>query len=194
MGRLSADVGRRHSATVRKASLMTESMRQVWELRYQAGAQYSAVEWTRDEVVGRNIVATAPQPEPASRLKECKVWCQLLEKWLKVLAARECPAQRYSEAFVFVAEEQRFIVVVDFQLTFSFLPSCWDGRLSTLLLQYWTLISTSRGIHLPLPCLCSAPLPLFVILHQHAWLLGRRHGCMGVRSGDGGWQGRDVDV
>jgi len=32
----------------------------------------------------------------------------------------------------------------------------------------------SGGIHLRLPCLCSAPLPLPASLHQHAWLLGRQ--------------------
>ena len=38
-----------------------------------------------------------------------------------MLAVRECPVQRYSEAFGFGAEGQGFVVVVDFQLTFSFL-------------------------------------------------------------------------
>jgi len=33
------------------------------------GAQYSAVECTRARVAVHNIVAPAPQPEPASRLK-----------------------------------------------------------------------------------------------------------------------------
>jgi len=42
-------------------------------------------------------------------------------KWLEVLAVRECPVQRYSETFGFGTEWQGFIVVVDFQLTFSFL-------------------------------------------------------------------------
>ena len=39
IGRLSAGVGRRHPITIRKASL-----RRVWALRHQTGAQYSAVE------------------------------------------------------------------------------------------------------------------------------------------------------
>jgi len=38
-------------------------------LRHQTGAQYSAVECTRAWVAIRGVVATAPQPEPASRLK-----------------------------------------------------------------------------------------------------------------------------
>jgi len=69
IGRLSADVGRRHPVTICKASLMVASMRRVWSLRHQTGAQYSAVEWTRARVAVRNFVAPAPQPEPASRLK-----------------------------------------------------------------------------------------------------------------------------
>ena len=69
IGRLSAGVGRRHPVTIRKASLMAGSIRRVWALRHQTGAQYSAVEWTRAMVAVRNVVAPAPQPEPASRLK-----------------------------------------------------------------------------------------------------------------------------
>ena len=69
IGRLSAGVGRMHSVTIGKASLMAGSMRRVWALRHQTGAQYSAVECTRDRVAVRNVVAPAPQPEPASRLK-----------------------------------------------------------------------------------------------------------------------------
>jgi len=34
--------------------------------------QYSAVEWTRAKVVIRSVVAPAPQPEPANRLKSAK--------------------------------------------------------------------------------------------------------------------------
>jgi len=38
-----------------------------------------------------------------------------------VSAVRERPVQRYSEVFGLGAEGQGFVVVVDFQLTFSFL-------------------------------------------------------------------------
>jgi len=69
IGRLSAVVGRRHLVTIRKASLMPGSIRQVWALRQQTGAQYSAVECTRARVAVCKIVAPAPQPEPASRLR-----------------------------------------------------------------------------------------------------------------------------
>jgi len=51
---------------------MAGSMRRVWALRHQrhqTGTQYSAVECTRTRVAVRNVVAPAPQPEPASRLR-----------------------------------------------------------------------------------------------------------------------------
>jgi len=67
IGRLSTGVRRKHPVTIRKASLMVGSMRRVWALRHQTGAQYSAVEWTRARVAVRNAVVPAPQPEPASR-------------------------------------------------------------------------------------------------------------------------------
>jgi len=68
VGRLSAGLRRGHPVTIRKASLMARSMR-VWALRHQTGAQYSAVECTRARVAVRNVVASAPQPEPANRLR-----------------------------------------------------------------------------------------------------------------------------
>ena len=43
-GRWSVGVGRRHPVTMRKASFKTLSMRRVWALRHQTGAQYSVVE------------------------------------------------------------------------------------------------------------------------------------------------------
>jgi len=69
MGRLHAGVGRRHPVTIRKASLMAGSISRVSALRHQTGAQYSAVECTRARVVVRRVVAEAPQPEPARRLR-----------------------------------------------------------------------------------------------------------------------------
>jgi len=57
--RLSTGSGRKYPVTVGKASLMTEPMRQVWALRHQTGAQYSAVEWTWVKVAVRNV---APAP------------------------------------------------------------------------------------------------------------------------------------
>jgi len=49
------------------------------------------------------------------------VWRKLLAKWLKVSTIRERPVQRYSDIFRLGPEGQRFVVEVDFQLTFNFL-------------------------------------------------------------------------
>ena len=68
IGRLSSGVGRRHPVTISKALLMAGSMRRVWAPRHQMGTQYSAFEWIRARVAIRRVVASAPQPEPASRL------------------------------------------------------------------------------------------------------------------------------
>ena len=69
MGMLSTGVGCRHPVTIRQVSLMAGLMRRVWALRHQTGVQYSAVEWTRARVAIHSVVAPAPRPEPASRLK-----------------------------------------------------------------------------------------------------------------------------
>ena len=67
--RLSVDVRRRHSVTMRKTSLMSLSLRRVWALRLQTGAQYSAAEWIKAKVAIRNDLVPAPQLDPARRLK-----------------------------------------------------------------------------------------------------------------------------
>ena len=69
IGKLSAGVGRRHPVTIRQASLMAGSMRRVWALRHQKDVQYSGVECTMARVAIRRVVAPAPQPDPASRLR-----------------------------------------------------------------------------------------------------------------------------
>jgi len=69
IGRLSTGVRCRHPVTICKASLVVGSVRRVWALRHQTGAQYSAVQRTRARVAIRRVVAPAPQPEPASRLR-----------------------------------------------------------------------------------------------------------------------------
>jgi len=74
IGRLFPGVGRRPPVTIRRASLMMGSVRRVWALRHQTGAQYSTVEWTRARVAVCNVVAPASQLEPASRLRS-DVWC-----------------------------------------------------------------------------------------------------------------------
>ena len=53
---------------MRSALLITGSIKQVWALRHQTGAQYSAVEYTRARVAVRRTEAPAPQVVPASRL------------------------------------------------------------------------------------------------------------------------------
>jgi len=59
-------------------------MKQVWALRHQTGALYSAVEWTRARLAVRNVIAPAPQLEPASPLKECDACCKLFRKGVEV--------------------------------------------------------------------------------------------------------------
>jgi len=122
IGRLSANVGRSHPVTIRKASLMAGSIKRV---RHQTGAQYPADECTRARVAIRRVVAPAPQPEPASQERDA--WCQLLAKWLEVSAISERPVQRYSEVFGLEAEGQDFVDEVDFQLTFGFLDVKMEG-------------------------------------------------------------------
>ena len=68
-GRLSVGVGRKHSMALRKASLRTLSIRRVYALRCQAGAQYLAVEWIRDKAAVRNVLAPVSHPKPASRFR-----------------------------------------------------------------------------------------------------------------------------
>ena len=62
------EVGMRHPVTVRSALLITGSMKRVWALRHQTGAQCSAVEYTRARVAVRRTEAPAFQVVPASRL------------------------------------------------------------------------------------------------------------------------------
>ena len=69
IGRLSADVGRRQPVAIRKASLVAVSIRWVWVLRHQTGAQYSALERAWIRVTVRNVVSPAPKPESASYLE-----------------------------------------------------------------------------------------------------------------------------
>ena len=53
---------------MRSALLIIGSMKRVWALRHQTGAQYSAAEYTRTRVAVRRAEAPAPQVVPASRL------------------------------------------------------------------------------------------------------------------------------
>ena len=67
--KLSIGVGRRHPVTRPKTSLIGLLMRRVWALRHQTGEQYSAAECTRTRVAVHNVVAPAPQVDPANCLK-----------------------------------------------------------------------------------------------------------------------------
>jgi len=172
IGRFSAGVERRHSVTVRKASLMTESMRKVWALRHQTGAQYSAVEWTRAKVADRNVVATAPQPEPASRFKSAMRDINFLRS--------DSRCRRYVSDLSNVTprhmgSEQKSRVSL-LWLTFS-------SHLASLLLRWKTantvFVILSFNFHVwgysPIVAISLLSTPSTVVsLHQHAWLLGRR--------------------
>ena len=59
IGRLSTDLGSRHPVSIRKVSLIVWSIRQLWVLWHQTGAQHSAVECTRARVAVLNVVAPA---------------------------------------------------------------------------------------------------------------------------------------
>jgi len=173
IGSLSAGVGRRHPVTVRNASLIVRSIRRVWALRHQTGAQYSAVEWTRARVAVRSVVAPAPQPEPASRLRSAMRDVSFLRSYSR---CRRYVSDLSNVTPRYLGSEQKGRVSL-LKLTFS-------SRLASLSLRWktadpfswcWALASKSGGIHLVLPCPCSVPLPLPANLHQHAWLLGRQH-------------------
>jgi len=91
IGRLPIGVGRKHPVLVRKASFMAGSMRWVWALRHQKGAQYSAVECSRAKVAVGNVVTPASHTggcrqrcyssisyRACKTHQECDAWCQLL--------------------------------------------------------------------------------------------------------------------
>ena len=68
VNRWSVGVGRSHPVTMRKASFRSLSIRRVWTTRHQTGAQYSAVEQTRDRAAFRGVLAPTPHAEPTNRL------------------------------------------------------------------------------------------------------------------------------
>ena len=83
--------------------------------------------------------------------QECNAWCHLLAKWLKVMAVRERPVQRYSKVFGFGAEGQGFPVAFDITLTFNFLAveveGCWHHLCSAKCLFFSSCLSTkSRSV------------------------------------------------
>jgi len=76
----------------------------------------------------------------------------------------ERPVQDYSGVFGLGAKWRGFIGVDDFQLTFSFLVEVKTANTAFVVLSF-NFHVWSGGIHLRLPSLCFAPLPLFVSLH-----------------------------
>jgi len=94
---------------------MPGSMRRVWALTHQAEAQYSAVEWTRPKVAVGSVVAPAPRPRPASRLKS---------------AARDVSfLGSYSRC-------RRYVSVLPKNITTRCLGSVQKGRFSSLKLTF----------------------------------------------------------
>jgi len=79
IGWLTASVGRRHPVTVRKASFITRSMRRMWALRHQTGAQYSAVEWTRAKVAVATLLPQQRSPSQQATSRVRRVMSALCE-------------------------------------------------------------------------------------------------------------------
>jgi len=147
-------------------------MRWVRALRHQAGAQYSTVECKSMAAI-RRVVAPAPQLEPASHLRSATCDVSFLRSDSR---CRRYVTDLSKVTLKYVGSEQKGRV--------SFIYLTFSSRLASLLLRWklqkpslwcWALASKSGGIHLQLPCPSSAPLPLPASLHQHAWLLDRRH-------------------
>ena len=189
IGRLSASIGRRHPVTIRKASLMAGSVKGVWELRHQAGAQYSGGEWTRAKVAVRNVFAPAPQPEPASRRKSATRAESFLRSGSR---CRRYVSDLSNVTLRYLGSEQKGSV--------SLLWLTLSSHLTSLLLRWKTadtvfvVLSFSFQIWRFSPTvtmsLLSAHFTAYQFPHQHAWLLDRS---VCILSGDGGWQVRDVD-
>ena len=68
-GKLFVGVGHRHLVTMCKVLLMVEFNQAGRSTMTPDSAQYSAVECTRARVVTWSVLASAPQPEPASCFK-----------------------------------------------------------------------------------------------------------------------------
>ena len=118
IGRLSANVGRRHPVAVR---------RRRWSQNQSGVCEHCG---TRQEISTlllngpglRWLLQTIfPQhPSPSQQAASSRVWL-VMSAFCEVLRIRERPVQCYYEVFGLGAEAQGFVVKVDFQLTFSFL-------------------------------------------------------------------------
>ena len=132
IGRLFAGAGHRHPVTIHKASLMVGSIRRVLALQHQTGAQYSAVEWTRSRVAVCNVIAPAPQPEPASRLRSATRRVSFLRNDSR---CRRCMSDLSNVTPRYLGSDQKGRV--SFKLTFS-------SRLASLLLRLTKVNSWNR--------------------------------------------------
>jgi len=152
---------------------MAWSIRRVWALRHQTGAQYSAVECTRARVAVHRVVPPAPQPEPASHLRSATRDVNFLRsdsRYRRYVSDLSNVTPRY------LYSEQKGRVSL-LKLTFSL-------RLTSLLLR-WKAADTVSVVlsfsfqiwrYSPRVAMCLlSTLPLPANLHQHAWLLGRQH-------------------
>jgi len=137
-------------------------------MRHQTGAQYPAVEWTRDRVAVRNVVAAASQLEPARRLKSATRDVNFLRSDSN---CRGCVSILSNVAPRDVGSEKKGMVSL-LWLTFS-------ARLVSLLLRWKTantaFLVPSFNLQVwryspTVAMFCLAPLLLFASLHQHARL------------------------
>ena len=94
-GKFSVGVGRKHPVTMRKALLRILSMGRVCLLQQQTGAQYSTVEWSKERVEMRNVLAPAPHPDPASRPQQRDSGGEFLAQSLEVVSENERSVQLY---------------------------------------------------------------------------------------------------
>ena len=131
------------------------NLRQVWALWHQTGAQCSGVELTKAKVADRNVVATALQTEQASRLKSTMRDVNFSRSDSKCW---RCVSYLSNVTPRYLVSEQKSKV--------SLLWLTFRSRLASLLLRWKTadiaflvlsFIFHVWGIHLRLPCLCSAP-------------------------------------
>jgi len=96
-GRLSTGVGCRHAVTI-QASLMARSIR--W-YEHCGTKQERNTLWLNAPGLGWLFTELLLQHPNQSQEAALWAWCQLLAKWLKVLAICERPVQRYSEVTLF---------------------------------------------------------------------------------------------
>ena len=89
IGRWFVGVGRRHPVTMRKASFKTLSMRRECAMRHQTGAQYSAVEQTKDRAAVRSDLVPSLLPKLASRLRSVTQVASFFAQCLEMVSVRE---------------------------------------------------------------------------------------------------------